>query len=292
MLIMKKKVLKFIIVMLAVYVLAAVVSVPICTTSVRITEYSETVAGLQEETKLVCISDLHGKEYGDKNEKLVSKIAEQIPDAIFVLGDMINADADESEIEQFISLLERLEDIAPVYFSPGNHEMDYMLDTGTELMSLVNETGAVALCDEYVETEIGGNTLRIGGSLGHYHRYEWTDEQKQSPPDYAMEREIGSTEIPALVLLHMPESLVTDCAAEQWSGDVYFSGHTHGGVIRIPGIGGVFAPTQGFFPKYDCGQFCVYGKDIIITSGLAGYSWVPRVFNRPEICVVTLTPEI
>ena len=287
---MKKRVLKILILLLTVCVLSAAVSAIVCAKSIKVTEYASPVDGLANEAKIVCISDLHGKHYGADNKKLIKLIAEQNPDAIFVLGDMINSDADDEEITQFLGLLTQLGNIAQVYFSPGNHEMDYMLDTNDDLMARISETGAVALCDEYRQTEIAGNTLRVGGSLGHYYRYEWTDEQKEAPPDYAMEEEIGSTEIPALVLLHMPESLITDSAAEWWTGDLYFCGHTHGGVIRIPGIGGLYAPAQGLFPEYDCGQFSAYDKNLIISSGLSGYGIVPRIFNRPEICVVTLTP--
>ena len=97
--------------------------------------------------------------------------------------------------------------------------------------------------------------------------------------------------MPGIVLLHMPESLLLDDARERWTGQVFLSGHTHGGVIRIPLIGGLVAPTQGFFPKYDQGEFTIDGRmTLIITSGLAGYDWVPRIFNRPEVCVVDLQP--
>lgn len=269
---------------------AAIISAIVCSQSLKVTEYTVELRRLESDIRVVCISDLHGKEYGDDNEKLLALIAEQKPDAVFVLGDMINADADEKEISRFLELMTRLTEISQVFFSPGNHEMDYIIDSGTDLMALVSDTGATALCDGYVEAEIGGNTVRVGGSLGHYHRYEWTEEQSKNPPDYRMEKQIGADGTPSIVMRHMPESLVTDPAAQWWTGDLYLSGHTHGGVIVIPGIGGVFAPTQGLFPKYDSGKFNCFGKDIVITSGLSGYGAVPRIFNRPEICLITIIP--
>ena len=285
---MRKKIYKILLVIFAAELLFAAVSAVVCSSSVKVTKYNEPITGLVDDIKIVCISDLHGKEYGENNSKLLSLISEQKPDAIFVLGDMINSDADENEVMQFLNLLEKLGSIAQVYFSPGNHEMDYMLDTGDDLMSRINTTGTFALCDEYIETEIGGSIVRVGGSLGHYYRYEWSAEEKENPPDYQMEESIGAADVPALVMLHMPESIIKDCAAKRWTGDLYFCGHTHGGVIRIPAIGGVFAPAQGLFPEYDSGSFTSYGQRLIISSGLAGYDWVPRVFNRPEICVVNL----
>lgn len=107
-----------------------------------------------------------------------------------------------------------------------------------------------------------------------------------------MQEEIGSTDISSEVLMHMPENMVKDSARERWNADLYISGHTHGGVMRLPFIGGLVAPTQWLFPEYDLGQFLVDGRlNLIISSGLSGYGWIPRVFNKLEICVITLTPK-
>ncbi|MCF0138005.1 MAG: metallophosphoesterase [Oscillospiraceae bacterium] len=264
------------------------VSVVLCRTQIAVTEYEAVVEGLQGEAKIVLISDLHGMSFGTKNVRLLTLTAEQKPDAIFVAGDMINEDADGEELGEFLELLERLGNIAPVYFSPGNKEMDYILEKDEGLIGKITDTGAVYLCDSFTETEIAGSTVRVGGSLGHFYNYSWSAETRRNPPDYAMEKEIGSTGVPALVMLHMPESIVLDRAALEWTGDLYLCGHTHGGVIRIPGIGGLFAPAQGYFPEYDRGSFTVWDRELIIGAGLAGYGVIPRAFNMPEICVITL----
>ena len=220
---------------------------------------------------------------------LLALIAAQHPDAVFAVGDMINRSADEEDILQFLELLVKLQEIAPVYYSPGNHESDYMADRDSGLLGRVSATGVTVLLDEYVETQLGGSTIRIGGTMGHYYRYEWSEEQKNDPPDYAMQEEIGSTDVPSIVLMHMPENMIADSARKNWNADLYISGHTHGGVVRLPLIGGLVAPTQGLFPKYDQGFFTVDGRlKLIITSGLAGYGPIPRIFNRPEICVIDM----
>ena len=286
---MKNKVLKILLLIFFALALAAVISAVVCSVSIKVTEYTAPIDGFEKNARIVCIADLHSKEYGKDNERLISKVAAQKPDAIFVIGDMINADADEEDIANFLKLIENLSGIAQVYFSPGNQEMDYMIDTDARLLEHVSEAGAITMWDSYVETEIAGNAVRVGGSLGHYYRYGWKGEMAYHTPDYKLEGEIGSTDIPALVLLHMPESLFTD-KPDWWTGDLYLCGHTHGGVIRIPGIGGLYAPSQSFWPKYDCGWFNSYGRDFIVTSGLSGYKGVPRLFNMPEICVVNITP--
>lgn len=157
---------------------------------------------------------------------------------------MISRDASDEEVRKFADLLKKLLEIAPVYYSTGNHEIDYMDEHGEALLDMVAETGATVLYDNYVETEIAGNAIRIGGTSGHYRESNW-DEQL----DYAMQEEIGSTDMPSVVLMHMPENMVLDSARENWNADLYISGHTHGGVVRLPFVGGIVAPTQGLFPE-------------------------------------------
>lgn len=286
---MKKMLLKIVLGVLLAAVLASAVSAVVCSRELKVTEYDVGIDGLTSPARVVVISDLHSKEYGEDNSTLLALIAAQHPDAVFAVGDMINRSADEEDILQFLELLVKLQEIAPVYYSPGNHESDYMTDRDSGLLGRVSATGVTVLLDEYVETQLGGSTVRIGGTMGHYYRYEWSEEQKNDPPDYAMQEEIGSTDVPSIVLMHMPENMIADSARKNWNADLYISGHTHGGVVRLPLIGGLVAPTQGLFPKYDQGFFTVDGRlKLIITSGLAGYGPIPRIFNRPEICVINL----
>lgn len=286
---MKKMLLKIVLGVLLAAVLASAVSAVVCSRELKVTEYDVDIDGLTSPARVVVISDLHSREYGNDNSTLLALIAAQHPDAVFAVGDMINRSADEEDILQFLELLVKLQEIAPVYYSPGNHESDYMADRDSGLLGRVSATGVTVLLDEYVETQLGGNTVRIGGTMGHYYRYEWSEEQKNDPPDYAMQEEIGSTDVPSIVLMHMPENMIADSARKNWNADLYISGHTHGGVVRLPLIGGLVAPTQGLFPKYDQGFFTVDGRlKLIITSGLAGYGPIPRIFNRPEICVIDM----
>lgn len=286
---MKKMLLKIVLGVLLAAVLASAVSAVVCSRELKVTEYDVDIDGLTSPARVVVISDLHSREYGEDNSTLLALIAAQHPDAVFAVGDMINRSADEEDILQFLELLVKLQEIAPVYYSPGNHESDYMTDRDSGLLGRVSATGVTVLLDEYVETQLGGSTVRIGGTMGHYYRYEWSEEQKNDPPDYAMQEEIGSTDVPSIVLMHMPENMIADSARKNWNADLYISGHTHGGVVRLPLIGGLVAPTQGLFPKYDQGFFTVDGRlKLIITSGLAGYGPIPRIFNRPEICVINL----
>lgn len=283
----QKRIMTVFLITIAAIAAVMILSAVICWTSLKITQYELPVENLKGEIKAVVLSDLHGREYGKGNEKLIQLIAEQKPDVIFADGDMISRDATEKDIEEFTGLLDELIKIAPVFYSTGNHEIDYMEEHGEAILDRIAETGVTVLYDSFVETEIAGNTIRIGGTSGHYRDVNWEIQL-----DYAMQEEIGSTDIPAVVLMHMPENMIMDSARENWDADLYISGHTHGGVWRMPFVGGIVAPTQGFFPEYDQGQFLVDGRlNLIISSGLSGYGWIPRVFNRPEICVINLLPN-
>ena len=288
---MKKRLLKLLGSLLLLLMMITILSAIVCRIHLKVTEYTVALDGFKKESTVVCLSDLHSLQYGQDNEKILRKVSSQNPDSVFVLGDMMNLDADSEELQQFLTLMEHLHAIAPTYFSFGNHEMDYLLNGGEHLVSLLEARDITVLWDNYVEISIGKNKVRIGGSLGHYYGYEWTEEDKANPPDYAMEESIGDSNLPAIVLLHMPETIVYDSFRKYWDADLFLSGHTHGGAIRIPGIGGLFAPTQGLFPEYDRGMFILDDRfTLIITAGLSGYGKIPRIFNLPEICVVHLTP--
>ena len=275
-----------ILILAAVVFAAALASAVVCSFSLKVTEYSVGTGKLKNEIKAVCISDLHGKKYGKNNTRLISVISELRPDVILLCGDMVSRRASEKDIAGFVSLLGGLLKLAPVYYSAGNHEVDYMSRQGsTALLRRISDTGAVVLYDSFAEAETAGGTLRIGGAAGHYR-----DSGADTEPDYAMLEEIGSAGVASVVMMHLPENLVTDGNRSRWSADLFIAGHTHGGIWRIPFAGGVIAPTQGLFPKYDAGRFSVDGRqELIISSGLSGYRpLIPRIFNRPEVCVIRL----
>lgn len=282
-----KRIVILLLALLALVVLAAEISAIVCKIAFCVRDYTAAIEGIETDTKVVMLSDLHSCQYGKNNRRLLQAIRREEPAAIFCVGDMVNAGADDTEIQQLISFVSDLQEIAQVYYSLGNTELQNMMDGGADVLRLVRSVGAVALLDDYVETEIGGNRVNVGFTMGHYN---YTRSQWANPPDYAMEYAVGADGTPAIVLRHMPESFFLDIH-DKWTGDLYLCGHTHGGLWRIPGIGGVYAPTQRYFPKYDRGYFTFDdGKyQMIINPGFGGHEWIPRIFNLPEVSVITLT---
>ena len=209
-------------------VLTVGISAAVRRVSLKTTEYTAAVRGLTAPVRTVVLSDLHSREYGKDNAALLARVAQQQPDAIFCVGDFIDSDAAPAQLQRLYQLLRRLGEIAPVFFSPGNHEIAYMESHGSELLDAVAATGATVLYDRWVQTTLGDAAVRIGGSCGHFR-----DINRSAKLDYAMEETIGAADVPGIVLLHMPESLLLDDARERWTGQVFLSGHTHGGVIAF-----------------------------------------------------------
>lgn len=204
---------------------------------------------------------------------------------------MIDRSADSADVQELLRLIKRLHEIAPVYFAPGNHELEYM-QTDTSLLTQVTEAGAVIVNDSYVDVAIAGQPLRIGGTMGHAFYFGRSEEEFSSSPEYQFLKAFEDTDVPKICLAHMPDTFIFNGAYNLWHVDLILSGHTHGGLIRLPFIGGLYAPMQGWFPEYDQGYFRLgEHMQMVITSGLAGHGVIPRINNPPEIVVIDLVPE-
>ena len=279
------------IVIAAAICLAAVLAVLIGNTCISTASYTVALQNLASPVRIVLLSDLHGKSFGRENSRLIAKIQEQTPDAIFLDGDMIDRSADSADVQELLRLIERLHEIAPVYFAPGNHELEYM-QTDTSLLTQVTEAGAVIVNDSYVDVTIAGQPLRIGGTMGHAFYFGRSEEEFSSSPEYQFLKAFEDTDVPKICLAHMPDTFIFNGAYNLWNVDLILSGHTHGGLIRLPFIGGLYAPMQGWFPEYDQGYFRLgEHMQMVITSGLAGHGMIPRINNPPEIVVIDLVPE-
>lgn len=255
--------------------------------------YSVSSGAISREIRIVLVSDLHGHSFGKDNENLVRMIGEEEPDLILMAGDFLNQDSPSADL--VTTLADKLVDIAPTYFSLGNHEKEFMERTGIDLTAKLAGVGVRVLELEYEDIEIKGQTIRLGGMYDYaFAMGGWnsTDPADMEPEIYEFLTEFQDTDSFKLMMSHRPESFVLGQASQTWEVDMVVCGHTHGGQVVLPVLGGLYAPDQGIWPKYVHG---LYEKDrigLLITSGLGSNPQLaPRFCNPPEIAVLTLSPQ-
>lgn len=255
-----------------------------CDNVIAVTNYTEKNNKNNAQLRFVVISDLHNKEYGEKNKDLIELVKKQKPDFIAVCGDMVNK-GDESTVKMK-EVLERLAKVAPTYCCVGNHELDNAENFGIDFKKEIDSTGAVLLDNSYVTFTKDGESVLIGG-MSDYPYYEFYSKDDDVPERDLWEELVQKSKNNYTILLHhQPEYIAED--AKKTDIDLIVCGHTHGGQIRIPFIGGLFAPNQGFFPKYDRGEFDLDGTKMIVNAGLGNNIPIPRINNQVEISVIDI----
>lgn len=252
-----------------------------------VTHYEIFSKNLQNTLRIVQITDLHNSEFGTSNEKLISKVHEQQPDIILLTGDLLNSHEPDAIIAA--NMIRNLAEIAPVYASYGNHEKEYEEIYGTDLKVVFEEAGAHVLEYTYEDIEINGQKLRLGGLYGYCVPLS-TNEARENEVTYL--QELVSEDVYTILLTHMPYCWIANDGISEWDVDCVFAGHDHGGQIRIPLLGGLYAPDQGWFPGRDCGLYYSDDKEevMVLSRGLGSAGEIPRVNNIPEIVVVDLLP--
>ena len=284
---MKKVIIKMIF-FLFILLLAVALAVVPSRVWISVEAYEISTARKAEGVQIALISDLHGQEFGEGNERLERKLAGQAPDLICVVGDMFEADASEDEIADFAALLRELVEIAPVFVSYGNTEIAYEAANGAQWRQAAENAGATVLEEDYVDLEINGQALRIGGIFGYAFRNAQNEAAWKASETYQFLSNFTETDAYKILLCHRPDSFIFGEAYNNWAVDLVLCGHTHGGLCRLPFVGGLYAPEQGWLPQYDKGLFTLGEIKMVITSGLSGYGWIPRVLNLPEITMIQL----
>ena len=257
----------------------------------EVTNYVLSSPKLTAPIRVVQLTDLHNSEFGENNERLVRMVARQHPDLILMTGDMLNGREDETEIA--VSLVRRLTEVAPVYFSYGNHEVTQEQVFARDLTALFEEAGATVLNRTYEDVTVNGQTIRLGGIYGYClpEKYYYSGEATRWECEFL--KEFQDTESYTLLLAHLPTCWIRNDNLDIWQIDCVVSGHEHGGQIRLPLIGGLYAPDQGFFPGRSSGIYALQDgqRAMVLSRGLGSGVGVPRFGNVPEIVVVDILPQ-
>ena len=258
--------------------------------NIVITHYNIT-SKLANDFRIVQLTDLHSKQFGKNNDKIIRCVKENQPDIIVMTGDMV--DRDDEDPAPVIQLIEDLLDIAPVYFSYGNHEYKWEKKWNKQLTPLIEQTGAEVLKHEYVDIDIKGNRIRLGGYYGYYRRPHMVNgDVDYSKMEMAFCDSFEDTADYKILLSHIPTMwLDWDCLSD-YPVDMVLCGHYHGGIVRIPFIDrGIVAPYVGWLPKYTRGIYIGEETTCILSTGLGDEYKVPRINNPPEIVVVDCEKE-
>lgn len=232
--------------------------------------------------RIVLLSDLHSASYGYKQSILIDKVRAQKPDLIALPGDLL--DRFRSPDPAF-NLIEGLVGVAPMYFVTGNHEIDDSADfVRHDVKDVFRSYGVTVLENESETVTINGIELVIGGLEDPLRTYTENIYGDWEATASASLGNVDTEDTFSLLLSHRAEHIDTYAALPF---DLVLSGHSHGGQIRIPYVmNGLFAPDQGFFPKYAGGQYEHETFTHIIGRGF-NYSFnVPRIYNPPEIVVI------
>jgi hypothetical protein len=237
------------------------------------------------EYRIVQVSDLHNKEFGKGNARLLDKLRECQPDIIVITGDLI--DSRKTKVAVALKCIKQMAEVAPVYYVSGNHE--YNSGQYATLKEELVAVGATVLDNSGFILERDGEQIALIG-LADTAFFEYGNDYMAENKDiFAQELADLATEYHGMftiLLSHRPEKMSVYVAQDI---DLVFAGHAHGGQFRLPLLGGLVAPDQGLFPKYTSGLYELDGTGMVVSRGL-GNSIVPlRIFNRPELVVVKLS---
>ena len=231
--------------------------------------------------RIAHVSDLHNTKIGDSNEKLLKILEEAEPDIIAITGDII--DSRKTDVDVALHFAKEAVKIAPCYYVSGNHEA--RTSEYDELKSGLVELGVAVLENASVEIEHNGEKILLIGLDDPSFKADYLFGDEESVVRSCLSELIPSEDRFTLLLSHRPEMFDTYA---DFGIDLVLSGHAHGGQFRLPFIGGVVAPNQGFFPEYDAGLYTKGSTNMIVSRGI-GNSIIPfRINNRPEIILIEL----
>ena len=242
---------------------------------------SDRLPGAFDGYRIAHVSDLHNAEMGKDNEKLLDMLRETEPDIIAITGDII--DSRNTDIDVALQFTKAAMEIAPCYYVTGNHEA--RVSEYDELKEGLIEQGVALLDDERIELELSGETIVLLGVNDPSFQTDYLFGDSETVMQSKLQEIINEEDTYTILLSHRPELFKVYTESKV---NLVLSGHAHGGQFRIPFMGGLVAPNQGLFPKYDAGLYTEENTNMIVSRGI-GNSILPfRFNNRPEVILIDL----
>ena len=240
---------------------------------------------------IVQISDLHSKLFGENNKKLIQKIKSLNPDIVVVTGDLI--DGENNNYNVALDFMKEISKLYRVYYIIGNHEQKSLIkkykDEYIDYFNKLHQIDFVNLDNNKVEIVKGDSNINLYGLTVPYSCYKYLfDNQETTSIDIDfLEEKLGKVDREQFNILLAHTPFYFD-EYEKWGADLTLCGHVHGGIVRLPIVGGLLSPDRKFFPKYDLGEYTKNKSTMIVSKGLGGSKVLIRVNCKPEIVNIKL----
>ena len=240
---------------------------------------------------IVQISDLHSKLFGENNKKLIQKIKSLNPDIVVVTGDLI--DGENNNYNVALDFMKEISKLYRVYYIIGNHEQKSLIkkykDEYKDYFNKLHQIDFVNLDNNKVEIVKGESNINLYGLTVPYSCYKYLfDNQETTSIDINfLEEKLGKVDREQFNILLAHTPFYFD-EYEKWGADLTLCGHVHGGIVRLPLVGGLLSPDRKFFPKYDLGEYIKNKSTMIVSKGLGGSKVLIRVNCKPEILNIKL----
>lgn len=233
---------------------------------------------------IVHISDFHNTRFGENHKEIVDKIKASKPDFMVITGDLI--DSRKTNVELAVSFVEEILKISPVYYVTGNHES--RVPEYTELRAELLRLGVLILENDGIDIIVNNQQIQLSGVQDPaFYRRGAQEGEKALLSQQLEELEVDNGKY-SILLSHRPEYF--DLYSQK-AFDLILSGHAHGGQVRLPFVGGILAPNQGFFPRYTSGLYQKGKSQMIVSRGLGNSQFPLRVNNPPELVIIKLLPD-
>ena len=266
------------------------------TDSLEITKYeieNEKIPKEFDNFKIVQISDLHNKSFGKGNKRLLEKIDSQNPDIVVITGDLV--EGDNKDFDVALNLIDELLKKYKVYHIIGNHEQKSLIKKHKQLYKTyfdkLYKKNIVNLDNEKIRIKKDGKYINIYGLIIplEYYPYffkNYENKNMKLEQDF-INNKLGEINIDEynILLAHTPFFFED---YEKYGVDLVLAGHVHGGIIRLPKVGGLLSPNREFFPKYDFGKYIKNNTTMLLSKGLGGSKVLIRFACKPEIVSITL----
>lgn len=284
---------KIILIIVAVFIVYCLIEMIRELRDFRVTKYricSQKLNGIKREKKIIFLSDLHNRMYGEENERLLESIRNQHPDLILIGGDML-VRKDGNSYDKTVHFLAKLPGICPVYCANGNHEQklkelpDKYEQSYEEYKKALTASGIHMLENASETVKLDEVPVKLSGleiPLGAYARFGKKELSLKEITDRIGEH----GDYYQILLAHHPGYMKEYLA---YGADLILGGHYHGCVVQLPGIGGVISTNFTLFPKYSGGIYPEGEQTAVVSRGLGTHSVPLRLWNWPELIVLELS---